>query len=738
MSAPGEGSASGGSAAPTGAAAPVFALEGGTPPPPAPHTSARNAICTHPAPPRSPHAAVLETIRSAQAQNGLRHSDYSRYARYCARRLRRLRVGTKWSLSANRKFMPRDMRPADVTDVRHFAIMLFSAERAWASAQVMKQVAGTGADMGAVAKHHMLARFKRAAEWSAKLQTLAAARGDARTSLEAEAYACFHMGALSVELEGWDEGLRQFTAARRIYDELSAVAPRRTRQLYTERMVEVQTLERFCKYSLSRGPGGAAAAAAASAAAEAPESAAMRAKYAAARAATMAARFDGVATVYWRASIVPVASDRVRAALAAAAAAAAGGAGGVAEAGRHFAEGARAATAEATAAAREGKDSLAADCRSLSAYCRFSRARLAVEAAAAVAMAEREGGRAGAPAGSNAWEASAYHIALGRARAGAGERSAASRAALKNAESAAAGAAATALGRALKSLSDMAVLLGGPLAVVGWEEGDEGTVLTSLPPLPADADADALACLFARQAFLLAWRAWHCAVAYSGARQYGEAAALLARAQERARAGQSAYAEVRARGAALAAPGPSVLPSVPALPGSPTAERTDVPLVFVLTGVCVAEEAGCAALLELSEARGLVMRSEGLLEALAPSLRADAPLIGLYDAAMAVGRAPGDGAPPPLTRTVGRPAWLTQRASGASLSEPTSDAACISPFPPGLLPVPAKPFLFDLAFKGVAYPAAVQAGAEAASKAATSGEAAAASGPGLLSWLTGR
>ena len=34
---------------------------------------------------------VLEMVKTAQQQNGLRHDDYHRYRQYCSRRLRRVR-----------------------------------------------------------------------------------------------------------------------------------------------------------------------------------------------------------------------------------------------------------------------------------------------------------------------------------------------------------------------------------------------------------------------------------------------------------------------------------------------------------------------------------------------------------------------------------------------------------------------------------------------------------------------
>nr|CAB3481002.1 unnamed protein product [Digitaria exilis] len=61
--------------------------------------------------------AVLELMREAQMQHGLRQSDYTRYRRYCSARLRRLYKSLKF-LHGRGKYTRRNITESTVTDVR--------------------------------------------------------------------------------------------------------------------------------------------------------------------------------------------------------------------------------------------------------------------------------------------------------------------------------------------------------------------------------------------------------------------------------------------------------------------------------------------------------------------------------------------------------------------------------------------------------------------------------------------
>jgi signal recognition particle subunit SRP68 len=229
-----------------------------------------------------PGPAVLEIIKAAQAQNGLRMNDYDRYREYCARRLRRLRTAkTIRFTQGKKKYQKHELTPEKVTDARFLLMPLMMAERAWAMAQGIK-AADAGESSGS-RRAHALQRLRKAVAHAGELQALTAARGDGRTALEAEAYAAWLQGTYQLETEAWEAALAAFVTARSIYEQLAAVAARRTRDLYLARVDEIAPNERFCRYNLMRRQGKSAASASAAAAASGADSgAALQSKIAAA------------------------------------------------------------------------------------------------------------------------------------------------------------------------------------------------------------------------------------------------------------------------------------------------------------------------------------------------------------------------------------------------------------------------------------------------------------------------
>jgi hypothetical protein len=75
---------------------------------------------------------------------------------------------------------------------RFFLIPLVNAERAWAHAMELKALSR---GENARKRHHAIKRLAKAASHAAQLASLAAARSDARTALEAEAYASWMVRA---------------------------------------------------------------------------------------------------------------------------------------------------------------------------------------------------------------------------------------------------------------------------------------------------------------------------------------------------------------------------------------------------------------------------------------------------------------------------------------------------------------------------------------------------------------
>ncbi|EEC83366.1 hypothetical protein OsI_28775 [Oryza sativa Indica Group] len=138
---------------------------------------------------------VLELMREAQMQHGLRHGDYTRYRRYCTARLRRLYKSLKF-LHGRGKYTKRNITESTVTDVRFLHIVFYMAERAWSHA-MEKKTAGPNAQQ----RIYMLGRFRKAVKWATLFSHLCSLKGDSRTSLEAEAYASYMKGTLLFEQE---------------------------------------------------------------------------------------------------------------------------------------------------------------------------------------------------------------------------------------------------------------------------------------------------------------------------------------------------------------------------------------------------------------------------------------------------------------------------------------------------------------------------------------------------------
>lgn len=76
-----------------------------------------------------------------------------------------------------------------------------NAERAWSLGKELE--AQKQEEMSSHRRQHQVRRFSKAAQWSADLARLAAAKGDSRTHLEAEAYAA-GLAGLALQAKGKD------------------------------------------------------------------------------------------------------------------------------------------------------------------------------------------------------------------------------------------------------------------------------------------------------------------------------------------------------------------------------------------------------------------------------------------------------------------------------------------------------------------------------------------------------
>ncbi|GFR43258.1 hypothetical protein Agub_g4319, partial [Astrephomene gubernaculifera] len=202
---------------------------------------------------------LLSTIKTAQAENGLRHGDYMRYRKHCASRLQSLYKVLKMQ-HGRTKYQKRKLDVHNVTDVRHLYVTLFSAERAWAYAMELKREAEARGEAGRVdprKRHHLIGRLAKAVQWSSELVRLAAARSDTRGSLEAEAYCAWLGGCLLLERESdWEVALAKFSRAKKLWQELAkACGELEGQSLCLAQVEEMEPNIRYCTYRISRAGG---------------------------------------------------------------------------------------------------------------------------------------------------------------------------------------------------------------------------------------------------------------------------------------------------------------------------------------------------------------------------------------------------------------------------------------------------------------------------------------------------
>eukprot|EP00741_Cyanophora_paradoxa_P011327 tig00020554_g10940.t1 len=194
---------------------------------------------------------ILMTVKTSQAQNGLRHGNYQRYRQYCSRRLKRLRDSLKLNLGKG-KFQAKAVTADIVSDARHLLLPLVQCERAWALAMELKADQGKSGRPDPRKRFHLVRRLAKAARVAKDLEQLCSKRADAKTALESEAYATFMQANELLERENWSESLAKFMRARTIYDQLARVADPAQQRVYEQRVEEIDPSVRYCRYNLKK------------------------------------------------------------------------------------------------------------------------------------------------------------------------------------------------------------------------------------------------------------------------------------------------------------------------------------------------------------------------------------------------------------------------------------------------------------------------------------------------------
>ncbi|CAF4900249.1 unnamed protein product [Pieris macdunnoughi] len=195
---------------------------------------------------------IFRIIKDAQQQHGLRHGDFQRYRGFCSRRLRRLRKVLKIPQGDRRHYRRRDVTSTHLTssnsENRLLCVPLLQAERAWAHAMQLRQEANTEPRK----KFHLISRLKKACSHAHLLLQLCEESGvcDARTQLEAGAYAAWLSGALLVELQQWRPAAESLKRAQIVLENLCAALPEDERIIYKQKVEELNPSLRYCAYNI--------------------------------------------------------------------------------------------------------------------------------------------------------------------------------------------------------------------------------------------------------------------------------------------------------------------------------------------------------------------------------------------------------------------------------------------------------------------------------------------------------
>lgn len=190
---------------------------------------------------------IIATIKSAQQQNGLKHSDYLRYRRYCAKRMRSIRKSLKF-LYGHGKFEKKAITPELCQDNRYILLLLLNAERSWSYAMQLRQ--HISSNPSSVAKRHLLTRLRKAVKWSENLESVVNAVGDVKSTLEAQAYRAVMQGNLELECQHWEVARDCFVNAQAVYTKLSSVVDSIENVAIQQKLAHIQPMIKYCLHQI--------------------------------------------------------------------------------------------------------------------------------------------------------------------------------------------------------------------------------------------------------------------------------------------------------------------------------------------------------------------------------------------------------------------------------------------------------------------------------------------------------
>lgn len=91
----------------------------------------------------------------------------------------------------------------------------------------------------------------KAAYWSQQLLDVCVEKANARTVLEAEAYANYMKGNLTLYREDWKAALQHYSTAQKIYAELGQIGNLEQRDLLQMHLNDATPFVRYCEYNLN-------------------------------------------------------------------------------------------------------------------------------------------------------------------------------------------------------------------------------------------------------------------------------------------------------------------------------------------------------------------------------------------------------------------------------------------------------------------------------------------------------
>ncbi|CAI2354051.1 unnamed protein product [Caenorhabditis sp. 36 PRJEB53466] len=209
-----------------------------------------------------PTVHILQVVKDAQQQHGLRHGDYPRYRKYCAAKLERMRKALKFTNTHNcqkrrqAKFQKKWLTVEALQTAQFLNFGIFEAERRYAEAMICKIAIEDNEDK-ARKKYSMTNSLRKAVLHAANLEKIVheSERCDAPTKLEAQAYAAWMRGMLAFESRNWQKASDSLKLAKTVYEKLADATNNTTLStIYKGRCREIQPQLRLCEFNAADAP----------------------------------------------------------------------------------------------------------------------------------------------------------------------------------------------------------------------------------------------------------------------------------------------------------------------------------------------------------------------------------------------------------------------------------------------------------------------------------------------------